>query len=59
MTRCRYLRRNEEQCTAEVVDEHGELLICAKHLARAMELLAQRGFSLMPPPSSRPDQPAR
>lgn len=43
MTRCRYLRRNNAQCTAEVADEQGEILLCTKHLARAVELLRARG----------------
>lgn len=39
---CRYTRRNNDQCTGEVVDEFGEILLCSKHLARAMELVRQR-----------------
>lgn len=41
-TTCRYLRRSGNLCTAEVVDEHGEVLLCAKHLARAMEMIETR-----------------
>jgi hypothetical protein len=39
-TTCRYLRRSGDQCTAEVVDEQGEIMLCAKHLGRAMELVS-------------------
>lgn len=46
MVRCRYLRRNEQQCTAEVVDELGEILLCTKHLGRAMELLNRHSAAL-------------
>lgn len=46
MTRCRYLRRNDAQCTAEAVAEDEELLLCSKHLARALELLQRKGIHL-------------
>ncbi|MET0520822.1 MAG: hypothetical protein ABW156_02440 [Jiangellaceae bacterium] len=37
---CRYLRRGTKgQCTAEAVDPDGEILLCAHHLARVLELL--------------------
>lgn len=36
---CRYLRRSGDQCTAEVTDQNAEILLCAKHLARAIELV--------------------
>jgi hypothetical protein len=42
ITRCRYLRSNDEQCTGEVADEHGEILLCLKHLGRALELVNAR-----------------
>jgi hypothetical protein len=38
---CRYLRRNDERCTAEVADPDGEILLCTKHLAYAMQLLTR------------------
>lgn len=38
MVTCRYLRRNEQQCTGEAVDPDGDILLCTKHLARAMSL---------------------
>ncbi|MFI6759434.1 hypothetical protein ACIBF5_09875 [Micromonospora sp. NPDC050417] len=38
-TQCRYLRRNDQQCSAEVADESAEILLCVKHLARAMALV--------------------
>lgn len=36
---CRYLRRSGEQCTGQVTDENAEILLCPKHLARAIELV--------------------
>lgn len=36
---CRYLRQNEQRCTAEVVDPDADILLCTKHLARAMALI--------------------
>ncbi|MFI0484868.1 hypothetical protein [Actinomadura sp. 9N215] len=42
IVRCRYLRRNEQQCTAEAADPVAELLLCTKHLARAMALVQER-----------------
>jgi hypothetical protein len=39
---CRYLRRNDEQCTAEAVDPEADVLICVKHLARAVKLFEDR-----------------
>jgi phage terminase Nu1 subunit (DNA packaging protein) len=38
MVTCRYLRRNEQQCTAEAADPDAEVLLCTKHLARAMRV---------------------
>lgn len=40
--RCRYLGRRGVQCTSEVADPHGEILLCVTHLARAWELLKSR-----------------
>lgn len=40
--RCRYLDRNDNRCTSEVVDEVGEILLCVHHLARALELIRRR-----------------
>lgn len=37
--RCRYLRRNDEQCTGEVLDPNADVLLCGKHVARAMRLV--------------------
>ncbi|MFI6329870.1 hypothetical protein ACIBBG_16405 [Micromonospora chersina] len=39
LIRCRYLRRNNAQCTAEAVDPDGQVLLCTKHLARALQLI--------------------
>ena len=38
---CRYLRRSGERCTAEAAaaDHYAEVLLCVKHLGRAMELV--------------------
>lgn len=41
-TVCRYLGRHDNQCTAEVLDPDGPILICAKHAARVMRLVQQR-----------------
>lgn len=43
LTRCRYLDVDANQCTAEAVDDQGEILLCTTHLARVLELLASRG----------------
>ena len=39
MTTCRYLNRHGNQCTAEAVDDQGEVLLCVRHLAAAIELV--------------------
>jgi hypothetical protein len=36
---CRYLRRNDEQCTGEAIDPNADVLICSKHAARVMALV--------------------
>lgn len=41
-TACRYLRRNDERCTAEALDPDGPILICAKHAARVMQMVTER-----------------
>lgn len=43
LTSCRYLRRSGEQCTAEAVDDQADLLLCAKHLGKALVLLQEAG----------------
>lgn len=55
MIQCRYLRRNDALCTAEAVDPEpgAHIYLCSKHVARVMRLLADQGFGLTPPPSSR------
>ena len=40
---CRYLGKRDNQCTAEVVDPEGEILLCPEHLGRALQLI-QRGM---------------
>lgn len=37
VTRCRYLRRNGDQCTGEALDPTAEVLLCIKHTARVVE----------------------
>ena len=39
MITCRYTDRRGNQCTAEAVDPNGELLLCVRHLAAAIELI--------------------
>lgn len=39
MTTCRYLDRHGNRCTGEAVDDQGELLLCVRHLAAAIELI--------------------
>lgn len=36
---CRYLGKRDHQCTAEVVDPDGEILLCTEHLGRALQLI--------------------
>jgi hypothetical protein len=50
---CRYLRRNNRQCTAEVADDDSDILLCTKHVARVMLLLSVRGFKVTPPEAPR------
>lgn len=40
--RCRYLDKFDNRCNAEVVDDYGEIMLCLKHLALAMELIRRR-----------------
>lgn len=42
LIRCRYLDIRDNRCTAEVVDEVGEILLCVHHLAKALELIRRR-----------------
>ncbi len=42
-TQCQYLRSNlKGRCTAEAADPNGEVILCAHHLALAMELVQNR-----------------
>lgn len=34
IVRCRYLRRNDQQCTGEAADPEGEVMLCIKHSSR-------------------------
>lgn len=36
---CRYLRRNDEQCTAEAAAPEADILLCTKHLSRAYRMV--------------------
>lgn len=36
---CRYLRRNDEQCTAEAIAPDADVLLCTEHLARAIAII--------------------
>lgn len=36
-------------CSFEAVDPEGEIRLCRKHLARAVELLSRRGFEIQAP----------
>jgi hypothetical protein len=37
IVRCRYLRLSGAQCTAEAADPTADVVLCTKHLARAIE----------------------
>lgn len=37
MITCRYVDRHGDRCTAEVLDPEGELLLCTRHTAAAIE----------------------
>lgn len=57
-TTCRYLRRDNNQCTGEAVDPEGEILLCTKHLARSIELVrAQQEMNRQKPATTRKDMP--
>lgn len=43
---CRYTRRDGNLCTGEAVDPDGEVLLCVKHLGRAMEMIRGRQMLL-------------
>lgn len=36
---CKYTVEHGHRCTAEAVDPDGELLLCGRHLAAAVELI--------------------
>jgi hypothetical protein len=50
--RCRYLNRTGDPCTGEAVDAHGEVLLCTKHLALAIELVRSKQFAALTGPRS-------
>lgn len=39
MRACKYTVEHGHRCTAEAVDPDGELLLCYRHLAAAVELI--------------------
>lgn len=39
---CRVANRLGDLCTGEAVDPDGEILLCLKHLGRALELFRRR-----------------
>lgn len=43
LTRCRYVTRDGNRCTAEAVEDDAEVDLCIEHLGRALELLRRRG----------------
>ena len=49
IVRCRYQPDGSNPCTAEAVEAMGEIIMCAGHLAAALELLKRR----MPFPAIR------
>lgn len=56
IVRCRYLAHHDERCTAEATMPDGDVLLCIKHMARAIAVLDSVGYTVLPPASSR--QPA-
>lgn len=52
MKTCGFHNDRDNRCTGEVVDEL-EIPICQRHLARVLELLANRGFTVLLPESSK------
>lgn len=42
IVRCRYLRLNDTRCTGEAVDGGADVLLCTKHLGRALRLINER-----------------
>lgn len=45
---CRYTQKLQ-RCPNPSVDPIGEVLLCLQHLARTVELLKARGFTITPP----------
>lgn len=56
LERCRYLGRGDNQCTGEVLDPDAEILLCQKHLARALTMIRRAmratGVTKAPPAGS-------
>lgn len=40
--RCRYLADRLNRCTSEAVDDSGEIILCYRHLGRALELIQRK-----------------
>lgn len=47
-TRCRYLVEHNDPCSGEAVDPVGEILLCARHLGLALELVNRRTALILP-----------
>jgi hypothetical protein len=48
VVRCRYTgEHSDDFCTGEAADPQGEILLCLKHLGRAMELIERRKRELL------------
>lgn len=45
IVRCRMLNAKSDPCTAEALDEQGEVLICARHAGLVLELVQARRTS--------------
>ena len=53
LVRCTVQNRFRDPCTGEAVDPVGEILLCPRHLAAAVELLRALGFTVLPPADGR------
>lgn len=47
--KCRVYTRYANRCTGDAIDPLGEVLLCQRHLAAAMQLLTAQGFTITPP----------
>lgn len=56
LTRCRYLRRNDQQCTGEAIDPDAPILLCLKHAGRVMALVMGRTATGYAPTETEPSR---